>query len=63
MATEAQTAGQIGLLTIYDRCKAVDLGMVMGDIRVTKKGGARVLVTSAIRSPMGVEAKQTAPAS
>ena len=37
---EALTAVQIGLLTIYDMCKAADRGMVMGEIRVlTKQGG------------------------
>lgn len=38
---EALTAVQVGLLTIYDMCKAVDRGMVMGDIRLLeKRGGA-----------------------
>ena len=38
---EALTAVQIGLLTIYDMCKAVDRGMVMGDIRVREKRGGK----------------------
>jgi cyclic pyranopterin phosphate synthase len=38
---EALTAVQIGLLTIYDMCKAVDRGMVMTDIRVTEKRGGK----------------------
>ncbi len=38
---EALTAVQIGLLTIYDMCKAVERGMVITDIRVMeKRGGA-----------------------
>ncbi len=38
---EALTAVQVGLLTIYDMCKAVDRGMVMGEIAVMeKRGGA-----------------------
>lgn len=38
---EALTSVQIGLLTIYDMCKAVDRGMVISDIKVTqKRGGA-----------------------
>jgi cyclic pyranopterin monophosphate synthase len=38
---EALTAVQVGLLTIYDMCKAVDRAMVMGDIQVIeKRGGA-----------------------
>ena len=38
---EALTAVHIGLLTIYDMCKAVDRGMVMGEIRVLEKLGGR----------------------
>jgi cyclic pyranopterin monophosphate synthase len=36
---EALTAVQVGLLTIYDMCKAADRGMVMGQIRVLEKRG------------------------
>lgn len=38
---EALTAVQIGLLTIYDMCKAVDREMVMGDIRLIEKRGGK----------------------
>jgi cyclic pyranopterin monophosphate synthase len=38
---EALTAVQVGLLTIYDMCKAVDRGMVMTDIGVLKKHGGK----------------------
>jgi cyclic pyranopterin phosphate synthase len=38
---EALTAVQIGLLTIYDMCKAVDRGMVMSEIRVLEKQGGK----------------------
>jgi cyclic pyranopterin phosphate synthase len=38
---EALTAVQIGLLTIYDMCKAADRGMVMGQIRVLEKQGGK----------------------
>lgn len=38
---EALTAVQVGLLTIYDMCKAADRGMVMTDIRVLAKRGGR----------------------
>ena len=38
---EALTAVQIGLLTIYDMCKAADRGMVMGEIRVLHKSGGK----------------------
>lgn len=38
---EALTAVQIGLLTIYDMCKAADRGMVMEGIRVLHKSGGK----------------------
>jgi len=38
---EALTAVQVGLLTIYDMCKAADRGMVMSDIRLLQKSGGR----------------------
>jgi cyclic pyranopterin phosphate synthase len=38
---EALTAVQVGLLTIYDMCKAVDRGMVMTDVRVLEKQGGK----------------------
>ena len=38
---EALTAVQIGLLTVYDMCKAVDRGMVMGQVRVLEKHGGK----------------------
>jgi len=36
---EALTAVQIGLLTIYDMCKAVDRGMVITGVRLLEKHG------------------------
>ena len=38
---EALTAVQIALLTIYDMCKAVDRGMVIGDIKLLEKSGGK----------------------
>ena len=38
---EALTGTQIALLTIYDMCKAVDRGMVIGDIRLIEKSGGK----------------------
>ena len=38
---EALTAVQVGLLTVYDMCKAVDRGMVIGDMRVLEKRGGK----------------------
>jgi cyclic pyranopterin phosphate synthase len=36
---EALTAVQVALLTIYDMCKAVDRGMVIGDVKLLEKSG------------------------
>jgi cyclic pyranopterin phosphate synthase len=41
---EALTAVQVGLLTIYDMCKAVDRGMVITDVKLLQKRGARAAV-------------------
>lgn len=38
---EALTAASIALLTIYDMCKAVDRGMILGDIRLLEKRGGK----------------------
>ena len=38
---EALTAVQVGLLTIYDMCKAVDRGMVISDVRLLEKHGGK----------------------
>ena len=38
---EAMTAVQVGLLTVYDMCKAVDRGMVIGDVRLLEKRGGK----------------------
>jgi len=38
---EALTAASVGLLTIYDMCKAIDRGMVIGEIRLEKKSGGQ----------------------
>lgn len=38
---EALTAVSVAALTIYDMCKAVDRGMVVEDICLTKKSGGR----------------------
>jgi cyclic pyranopterin phosphate synthase len=34
---EALTAVSVAALTIYDMCKAVDKGMVIGDIKLLEK--------------------------
>ena len=36
---EALTAVQIGLLTIYDMCKAIDRGMVIESVQLLEKSG------------------------
>lgn len=38
---EALTAVQVGLLTVYDMCKAVDRFMVMEDVRLLEKMGGK----------------------
>ncbi|OEY66708.1 cyclic pyranopterin monophosphate synthase MoaC [Marinobacter sp. X15-166B] len=38
---EALTAASIAALTLYDMCKAVDRGMVIGQVRLLEKKGGR----------------------
>ncbi|MBW7925133.1 MAG: cyclic pyranopterin monophosphate synthase MoaC [Burkholderiaceae bacterium] len=38
---EALTAVQVGLLTIYDMCKAIDRGMVIDAVRLLQKRGGK----------------------
>ena len=38
---EALTAVSLAALTVYDMCKAVDKGMVIGEVRVTHKSKTR----------------------
>ena len=38
---EALTAVSVGLLTIYDMCKAVDRGMTISDVKLLEKHGGR----------------------
>ncbi|MBC7457914.1 MAG: cyclic pyranopterin monophosphate synthase MoaC, partial [Bdellovibrionaceae bacterium] len=38
---EALFAVQVGLLTVYDMCKAVDRGMVIEGVKVMEKHGGR----------------------
>jgi cyclic pyranopterin phosphate synthase len=38
---EALTAVQVGLLTIYDMCKAADRGMVIDGVRLLEKRGGK----------------------
>ena len=38
---EALTAAAVGLLTIYDMCKAVDRGMRIEDVRLLEKSGGK----------------------
>ncbi len=38
---EALTAASVAALTIYDMCKAVDRGMVIGDVRLLEKSGGK----------------------
>ena len=38
---EALAAAAVAALTIYDMCKAVDRGMVIGDIKLLRKSGGK----------------------
>jgi cyclic pyranopterin phosphate synthase len=38
---EALLAVEVGLLTIYDMCKSIDRGMVIGDIKLLEKRGGK----------------------
>jgi cyclic pyranopterin phosphate synthase len=38
---EALTAVSVALLTLYDMCKALDRGMVLGEIRLIRKAGGQ----------------------
>jgi cyclic pyranopterin monophosphate synthase len=38
---EALTAVSVGLLTVYDMCKAVDRGMIISDIKLLEKHGGK----------------------
>lgn len=38
---EALTAVSVAALTIYDMCKAVDKGMIIGDVRLLEKQGGK----------------------
>ncbi len=38
---EALTAVQVGLLTVYDMCKAVDRGMIIEGVRLLEKHGGK----------------------
>ena len=38
---EALTAAAVGLLTVYDMCKAVDRGMRIEGVRLLQKSGGR----------------------
>jgi cyclic pyranopterin monophosphate synthase len=38
---EALTAVSVAALTVYDMCKAVDRGMVIGEIRLVRKEGGK----------------------
>ncbi len=38
---EALTAVSVGALTVYDMCKAIDRGLVIGPVRLVKKSGGK----------------------
>ena len=48
---EALTAVQVGLLTIYDMCKAVDRGMTMTGVQLLEKHGGKSGSFTAAHAP------------
>ena len=38
---EALTAASVAALTIYDMCKAIDRGIVVGEVRLLRKSGGK----------------------
>ena len=61
---EALCAASAALLTIYDMCKAIDRGMVLGEIRLQEKRGGksgtwvRGVETAGVRKPRRSAAKK-----
>jgi cyclic pyranopterin phosphate synthase len=52
---EALTACSVGLLTIYDMCKAVDRGMLIKDVGLTQKSGGKSGSWSASKLAKGIQ--------
>jgi cyclic pyranopterin phosphate synthase len=48
---EALTAVTTAALTVYDMCKAIDRGMVLGEIRLLEKRGGKSGTWTAPRTP------------
>jgi cyclic pyranopterin phosphate synthase len=59
---EALTAVQLGLLTIYDMCKAADRGMVMHGICLLEKQGGKSGHWQAMAVPGGPDGPERPPA-
>ena len=55
---EALTAVSVAALTVYDMCKAVDRGMVIGDVRLLHKAGGKV---GNLRGPCMIRSPKLAP--
>jgi len=45
---EALTGVSVALLTVYDMCKAIDQGMVIGGIRLWEKSGGKNKIGSGV---------------
>ena len=59
---EALTAVQIGLLTVYDMCKAADRGMVIADVKLLEKHGGKSGSYVAEPPPAGAGGRDSAQA-
>jgi cyclic pyranopterin phosphate synthase len=59
---EALTGAAVAAITIYDMCKAVDRGMVIGDVRLLEKSGGKedYVRPDEVAPPAGVRAPQSA---
>lgn len=61
---EALIGASVAAITIYDMCKAVDRGMIIGDIRLLEKTGGKedYMRDEAVRDGVGVSAAAPKPA-
>ena len=54
---EALTAASATALTVYDMCKAVDKGMIIGETYLLEKQVEKVEIIREIHNPLSVEPK------
>ncbi len=59
---EALTAVATAALTVYDMCKAIDRGMVLGEIRLVEKRGGKSGTWQRARGGANVRKRSRIPA-